>query len=76
MFNSLSAGIGPASRVRRFGSWIDFLTVARLAVRTQLTRQQLPELSPHLLADIGVTRSAAMAEAARLPWDLAPRHYR
>jgi uncharacterized protein YjiS (DUF1127 family) len=40
--------------------------------RTYLTRRALPELTPHELADIGLSSSAAMAEAARLPWDTLP----
>jgi uncharacterized protein YjiS (DUF1127 family) len=40
--------------------------------RTYLTRRALPELTPHELADIGLSSSAALAEAARLPWDTSP----
>jgi uncharacterized protein YjiS (DUF1127 family) len=29
-------------------------------------------LEPRLLADIGLTRTEALAEAARAPWDLEP----
>jgi uncharacterized protein YjiS (DUF1127 family) len=49
-----------------------------MALRTYLTRQALPELSPRELADIGVSSSAAVAEAARLPWDTnsGPRRHR
>jgi uncharacterized protein YjiS (DUF1127 family) len=44
----------------------------RIAFRTYLTRQALPELTPRELADIGVSPSTALAEAARLPWDFDP----
>ncbi len=43
-----------------------------LALRTWLTRQALPDLSPHARADIGLTATSALAEAARLPWDTNP----
>lgn len=55
------------------GAGVDRLLVwLRQALRTYLTRQALPDLSPSQLVDIGVSRSMAMAEAARLPWDFAP----
>jgi len=55
----------------------DRLTAAiRLALRTHATRQTLPEMPDHLLADIGLTRADAVAEAARLPWDTNPRRRR
>lgn len=46
-------------------------TVVR-AVGVILTRRNLTELEPRLLADIGLTRAEALAEAARKPWDLQP----
>lgn len=48
------------------------IAAARVALRTYLTRQALPELTARELSDIGLTRHAALAEAARLPWDLNP----
>ncbi len=41
----------------------------RVAVRTYMTRQALPHMTARELADIGLTPHAALAEAARLPWD-------
>ena len=73
MFQSLGAATGAMPRARVRGTWHDVAAAIRLALRTQLTRQELPDLSDHLLADIGVSRAAALAEAERLPWDLAPR---
>ncbi len=56
---------------------LDRLTAAiRLALRTHATRQTLPEMQDHLLADIGLTRADAVAEAARLPWDTSARRRR
>jgi uncharacterized protein YjiS (DUF1127 family) len=45
----------------------------RIALRTYQTRQELPDLSARERADIGVSHATALAEAARLPWDTAPR---
>jgi uncharacterized protein YjiS (DUF1127 family) len=42
------------------------------AIHVIVTRRHLRHLEPRLLADIGLTRSQALAEAARPPWDLAP----
>jgi uncharacterized protein YjiS (DUF1127 family) len=48
------------------------IAAARIALRTYLTRQALPDLTERELSDIGLTRHAALAEAARLPWDSNP----
>ncbi len=45
----------------------------RRGLRTWLTRQALPDLTARELADIGVSPAMAVAEAARLPWDIASR---
>ncbi|MDR3534813.1 MAG: DUF1127 domain-containing protein [Rhodopila sp.] len=47
-----------------------------LALRTYVTRQTLPAMTPRELADVGLTPTAALAEAARLPWDLSPDPHR
>ena len=73
MFQSLSAALGFAPRVTQPFTWGSFAEAVRVAVRAHTTRQDLPELSDHLLADIGVTRKAALAEAERAPWDLEPQ---
>lgn len=52
------------------GRGLAFLDVA---LRTYLTRRELPELTARALADIGLSSSAALAEASRLPWDVNPR---
>jgi uncharacterized protein YjiS (DUF1127 family) len=41
--------------------------------RIRRERQQLLELSDHMLADVGLTREEARSEAARPFWDLPPR---
>ena len=48
------------------------IPLLRVAFRAYLTRQALSELTARERADIGISASAAMAEAARLPWDLNP----
>jgi uncharacterized protein YjiS (DUF1127 family) len=52
------------------------LETLRIALRTYLTRQALPELTARELADVGLNTSSALTEAARLPWDLGPRSRR
>jgi uncharacterized protein YjiS (DUF1127 family) len=44
----------------------------RIALRTYLTRQALPDLSARELDDLGISSGNAITEAARLPWDTAP----
>jgi uncharacterized protein YjiS (DUF1127 family) len=44
----------------------------RLTLRTARTRPTLLELTPRELADIGISASTALTEAARLPWDTNP----
>jgi uncharacterized protein YjiS (DUF1127 family) len=46
--------------------------VLHTMLRTYLTRRSLPELTVRELADVGLSSSAALAEAARLPWDMTP----
>lgn len=54
------------------GSWLAWLATA---MRTIGTRRYLAEMDSRMLQDIGVTRSEALVEASRAPWDLGqPRH--
>jgi uncharacterized protein YjiS (DUF1127 family) len=48
------------------------IAALRVAFRTFLTRQALPELTVRELSDIGLTPHTALSEAARLPWDTDP----
>ena len=50
------------------------LRLARLATLSR-SRHGLARLDDHLLQDIGLTRSEAMVEANRAPWD-APSHWK
>lgn len=51
-------------------NWLDWLRRAFEAIET---RRHLAEMDGRMLADIGISRSEAMEEAARAPWDLLPR---
>jgi uncharacterized protein YjiS (DUF1127 family) len=63
------ASTSPATGVAGPGRLIPLL---RTVLRTYLTRRALPELTPRELADVGLSSVAAVAEAARLPWDAIP----
>ena len=69
LINTASQTARTAGGGRRAGH---ILTALVVALRTHATRRELVELPGHLLADIGIDRSAALAEAARLPWDVTP----
>ncbi len=60
----------PASPRASRAGWGHLAAALMLAWRTYTTRKALPDLTPEQLADIGITRATALAEAARLPWDL------
>lgn len=51
----------------------DWLLELGRVLRAIETRRQLAEMDPRMLADIGISRSEALEEARRAPWDLAPR---
>ncbi|MFC0409491.1 DUF1127 domain-containing protein [Roseomonas elaeocarpi] len=42
--------------------------------RVITSRRLLGQLDDRMLSDIGISRSEALEEAARMPWDTAPRH--
>jgi len=54
----------------RSNAWLFPLRRALQAIET---RRQLAEMDRRMLADIGISRSKALEEARRAPWDLAPR---
>lgn len=43
------------------------------AMRTISTRRSLERMDDRMLKDIGLTRSEALEEASRKPWDVGPR---
>lgn len=50
-----------------------WFTRLRRTLQAIESRRHLAEMDRRMLADIGITRSEAREEAARAPWDLAPR---
>ncbi|GGJ32009.1 DUF1127 domain-containing protein [Neoroseomonas lacus] len=50
-----------------------WLTWLRRAFEAIETRRHLAEMDRRMLADIGISRSEALEEATRAPWDLMPR---
>ncbi len=61
----------PARTVSNRG-WTHLANAVSVMFRTWTTRHDLPQMTARELADIGVSRATAMAEARRLPWDLKP----
>ncbi len=49
--------------------WLAWLAEAMRAVST---RRRLAQMDDRMLKDIGLTRSEALEEADRAPWDIAP----
>ena len=61
------------ARLTGYGAgWGHFADKLRVMVRTWTTRRLLLQMTPHELADIGISRSDALTEARRLPWDIIP----
>jgi uncharacterized protein YjiS (DUF1127 family) len=56
-------------RPRASVGWLDWLAAAMHAMEG---RRRLAEMDDRMLKDIGVSRSDALEEAARAPWDLTP----
>ena len=54
-------------------TWRPLARAANRAWRNAVTRRELAGLDDHMLADIGVTRAAVLAEMDRFPWDDSPR---
>jgi uncharacterized protein YjiS (DUF1127 family) len=57
-----------ANNAERVG-WFAWLRRALQAIES---RHHLTEMDRRMLADIGLSRSEALEEARRAPWDLAP----
>jgi hypothetical protein len=49
--------------------WLDWLAVT---LRVVTTRRQLAQMDDRMLKDIGITRSEALMESERSPWDIGP----
>jgi uncharacterized protein YjiS (DUF1127 family) len=50
--------------------WTEFRQAYVLALRAERSRGDLRRLDERMLADIGITRAQAKAEAARTPWQV------
>lgn len=56
----------------RTGTSAGWLALLRRMLQVIESRRHLPEMDRRMLADIGLSRSEALEEARRAPWDLAP----
>lgn len=54
--------------VQRAPAWPHVLHIIRVII----SRRELLDRDPRLLADVGLSRAEALAEAARAPWDTLP----
>jgi len=66
---AITAGPAVIKAGRGFAGWAKQLSVL---LRALITRRDLAEMDARMLRDIGLTRSEALAEASRAPWDLVP----
>jgi uncharacterized protein YjiS (DUF1127 family) len=66
---SLPAPLAARTAMLRGTAWIAWLRRVLQAIES---RRHLTEMDRRMLADIGLSRSEALEEAARLPWDLTP----
>jgi uncharacterized protein YjiS (DUF1127 family) len=65
-FPTIRRSTGLSMRLWAQALWARIVRMRRVAE----TRRELGTLNPRLLADIGLTRAEAAAEAERWPWDL------
>lgn len=70
MFASLHTSTLTVRRVQSRGILDRLFANLRLAHVAYLQRQKLAVLDDHALADIGLTRDAALSEANRALWDV------
>ena len=75
MFASLHTSTLTVRRVQSRGTTEGILATLRLAYHAHIQRQRLASLDDHALADIGLSRDEALAEASRSPWDV-PANWR
>lgn len=55
---------------RPAAGWLGWLAMMLRAIET---RHRLAQMDDRMLKDIGITRSEALEEANRAPWDFGPR---
>ena len=70
MFASLHTSTLTVRRVQAQGTRADVMAKVQLALTARRQRRRLASLDDAALADIGLTRSEAHAEAARPLWDV------
>lgn len=70
MFASLHTSTMAVAHVQTRGTFADLMAKLRLALIARTQRQQLLTLDAARLADIGVTRAQATAEAHKSLWDV------
>lgn len=70
MFASLHTSTLTVRRVQSRGMFDGLLATLRLARHARTQRRKLASLDDRALADIGLSRSQALAEAGRPLWDL------
>ena len=75
MFASLHTSTMAVAHVQTRGTLADLAAKLRFALIARAQRQQLLNLDAARLADIGVTRAQAAAEAQRSLWDV-PKTWR
>jgi len=52
------------------GTWLSWLGQSMRAIAT---RRQLAQMEDRMLKDIGISRTDALEEARRAPWDIGPK---
>ncbi|MEO3472762.1 DUF1127 domain-containing protein [Roseomonas sp. CAU 1739] len=66
---SLPISLTDRATAPRSTAWIDWL---RRVVHAVESRHHLAEMDRRMLSDIGLSRSEALEEARRAPWNLTP----
>ena len=67
---SLSIPVTARAATARGAAWIGWLRRVMQAIES---RGHLVEMDRRMLSDIGISRTEALEEAARAPWDVTPR---
>jgi uncharacterized protein YjiS (DUF1127 family) len=67
---TLADALARSRAERPRATWLGWV---RRTLRAIETRRYLAEMDQRMLADIGITRSQAIEEARRAPWDLTTR---
>ncbi|MFT8246748.1 DUF1127 domain-containing protein [Roseomonas sp. BN140053] len=60
----------PAGRGKRATAWWGIIVRSLQAIES---RRLLAQMDDRMLSDVGMSRSDALREAARAPWDVGPQ---